>query len=136
MIGVGVYIYIRVYGSTLYIGLACAVPPTNTIFQLLLLPTQAGMPYTNTHKHRTSYSSVYSSFLPCDKNRKFLRFFIINIIIRYKLWLTFLVTRLQEALYEDLPVQSIKFEVYHHFWPLCHSGSQFLAPAKNSRFLR
>ena len=29
--------------------------------------------------------------------------------------LTFLLTRLQEALYEDLAVQSIKFEVYHHF---------------------
>ena len=30
-----------------------------------------------------------------------------------KFWLTFLLTRLQEALYEDLPV--FKFEVYHHF---------------------
>ena len=29
--------------------------------------------------------------------------------------LTFLLTRLQEALYEDLAVYSIKFEVYHHF---------------------
>ena len=30
--------------------------------------------------------------------------------------LTFLLTQLQEeALYEDLAVQSIKFEVYHHF---------------------
>ena len=36
--------------------------------------------------------------------------------------LTFLLTRLQEALYEDLPVQSIKFEVYHHF-----SGLSFIA---------
>ena len=42
-------------GSTLYVGLAHAVPPTNTKFQPLLLPTQAGMPYTNTDKHRTSY---------------------------------------------------------------------------------
>ena len=36
--------------------------------------------------------------------------------------LTFLLTRLQEALYEDLPVQSIKFKVYHHF-----SGLSFIA---------
>ena len=33
--------------------------------------------------------------------------------------LTFLLTRLQEALYEDLPVWSIKFDVYHHFSGLC-----------------
>ena len=37
------YPYIREYGSTLYVGLARAVPPTNTNFQPLLLPTQAGM---------------------------------------------------------------------------------------------
>ena len=29
--------------------------------------------------------------------------------------LTFLLTRLQEAVYEDLPVESIKFEDYHNF---------------------
>ena len=29
--------------------------------------------------------------------------------------LTFLPTRLLEALYEDLPVESIKFEVYHYY---------------------
>ena len=55
-------IYIREYGSTLYVGLARDVSPTNTNFRL-----------------------------------------------------TFLLTRLQEALYEDLAVESIKFEVYHHF---------------------
>ena len=38
-----------------------AVPPTNTKVQPLLLPTQAGWPYTNTHKHRTSY---FKSALP------------------------------------------------------------------------
>ena len=27
----------------------------------------------------------------------------------------FILTRLPKALYDDLPVQSIKFEVYHHF---------------------
>ena len=36
--------------------------------------------------------------------------------------LRFLLTRLQEALYEDLPVENIKFEVNHHF-----SGLSFLA---------
>ena len=51
---------IREYGSTLYVGLARAVSPTNTNFRL-----------------------------------------------------TFLLTRLQEALYEDLAV--IKFDVYYHF---------------------
>ena len=49
-----VYIYQRVR-YTLYVGLARAVTPTNTNFQPLLLPTQVGMPYTNTHKYRTSY---------------------------------------------------------------------------------
>ena len=51
---------------SLYVGLARAVPPNNTNFQL-----------------------------------------------------TFLLTRLQEALYEDLPVQSIKLEVYYHVCGLC-----------------
>ena len=64
-----IYIYIRECGSTLYVGLARAVPPNNTNFRL-----------------------------------------------------TFLLTRLQEALYEDLAVKSIKFEVYHHF-----SGLSFIA---------
>ena len=30
------------------------VQSTNTLFKPLLFPTQAGIPYTNTHKHRTS----------------------------------------------------------------------------------
>ena len=30
----------------------------------------------------------------------------------------FILTRLPKALYDDLPVQSIKFEVYHHFLTL------------------
>ena len=41
---------------------------------------------------------------------------------QYKFRLTFLLTQLQEALYEDLPVESIKFEVSHHF-----SGLSFIA---------
>ena len=46
--------------------------------------------------------------------------------------LIFLLTRLQEAFYEDLPVLSIKFKVYHHF-----SGLRFIPevnfwhPSKN-----
>ena len=52
---IGVGVLIREYGSTLYVGLARAVPPTNINFQPLLPPTQAGMPYINTHKHRMSY---------------------------------------------------------------------------------
>ena len=51
--------------------------------------------------------------------------------------LNYLLTRLQEALYEDLPVKSIKFEVYHQFSGLCFIAEvKFLAPVKNSRFLR
>ena len=34
---------IRECVSTLYVGLAHVVPPTNTKFKLLLLPTQAGI---------------------------------------------------------------------------------------------
>ena len=34
------YIYIREYGSTLYVGLACAISPTNTNFWLTFLLTQ------------------------------------------------------------------------------------------------
>ena len=37
---VSVYIYIREYGSTLYVGLARAVSPTNTNFRLIFLLTQ------------------------------------------------------------------------------------------------
>ena len=79
VIGAGVHLYVGMYirecGSTLYVGLARAVPPTN--FRL-----------------------------------------------------TILLTRLQEALNEDLP------SLPSLFWPSFHSGSQFLAPAKNHRFLR
>ena len=52
-------------------------------------PTQAGIPYKNTYKDRTLYFkstltflgplSPESLFLPPDKNRKFVCFFIINI---------------------------------------------------------
>ena len=35
-----IYIYIREYGSTLYVGLARAVSPTNTNFRLTFLPTR------------------------------------------------------------------------------------------------
>ena len=79
-------------GSTLYVGLQHAVPPTNTKFQPLLLPTQAGMPYTNTHKHRTSYFKSTLTFLGPAKrwksisadrqNWECLRFIIMIIIIR------------------------------------------------------
>ena len=51
VLGAGVHLYIREYGSTLYVGLARAISHTNTNF-----------------------------------------------------WLTFLLTRLQEGLYEDLAV--------------------------------
>ena len=61
-------------GSTLYVGLAHAVPPTNTKFKPLLLPTPAGMPYTNTHKHkhRTSYFKSTLTFLGPAKRCKYI----------------------------------------------------------------
>ena len=40
-----------------------AVPPTNAKFKLLFLPTQAGMPFRNIHKHRTSYFKFTLTFL-------------------------------------------------------------------------
>ena len=65
---------------------------SNTKFKPLLLLTRAGICYTNTHKHRTSLFKSTLTFLGpsnrwksissvTDKNGKFLRFFIINIII-------------------------------------------------------
>ena len=79
------FFIIRECGSTLYVGLAHAVLPTNTKFKLLLLPTQTGMPYTNTHKHRNLHFWVQpssgSAFPQPDKNRKFSQFFIIDTII-------------------------------------------------------
>ena len=38
-IEVATFCYIREYGSTLYVGLACAVSPTNTNFRLTFLLT-------------------------------------------------------------------------------------------------
>ena len=61
---------VRESGSTLYVGLARVVPPTNTKFKPLLLPTQAGMPCTNTHKHRTSYFKSTRTFLAPAKRCK------------------------------------------------------------------
>ena len=50
---------IRECGSTPYVGLAHAVPPTNTKFKPLLLPTQAGVPYTSTEHHISSLSHLW-----------------------------------------------------------------------------
>ena len=81
---------IREYSITLYVGLAHAFPPTNTKFKPLLLPTQwvcHTQALTSTEHHISSLQSHFrgqlsagSSFLPPDKNRKFLWFFIINIL--------------------------------------------------------
>ena len=59
----GSTLYVRKCGITLYVGLQHAVPPTNTKFKPLLLPTQADIQYTNTHKHRTSYFKSTLTFL-------------------------------------------------------------------------
>ena len=103
-------VYIGECGCTLYVGLAHAVPPTNTKFKPLLLPTQMGMPYTNTHKHRTSYFKSTLTFLGPAKLWKCLSTASqkpeILEVLHYQYnnrYLTFLLTRLQEALYEGLP---------------------------------
>ena len=63
LLNCGVLSDIREYGSTLYVGLAQAFPPTNTKLKLLLLLTQAVKPYRNTYKHRTSYFKSTLTFL-------------------------------------------------------------------------
>ena len=60
-------IIIREYGSSLYVGLQHAVLPTNKKFKPLLLLTQMGMLYTNTHKYRTSYVKSTLTFLGTAK---------------------------------------------------------------------
>ena len=51
--------------------------------------------------------------------------------------LTLLLTQLQEALYEDLTLWSIKFAVYHLFSSLSSIAEvNFWCPAKNRHFLR
>ena len=64
-------IIIREYGSTLYVGLVRAVPPANTKFQPLLLPTQR-VCRTQTDKHRTSYFKSTLTFMGPAKRWKFL----------------------------------------------------------------
>ena len=53
---------IREYGSTLYAGLQLAVPPTNTKFKPLLLPTQADIQYTKLSSTEHQISSLHSYF--------------------------------------------------------------------------
>ena len=88
------WFFIRECGSTLYVEWAHAVPPTNTKFKPLLLLTQAGIPYTNTHsiEHHKVYThlrlqlSAGNAFPQPDKNWKFLQFFIIIIKFNFKIF--------------------------------------------------
>ena len=137
------FLFIRECGSTLYVGLARAVPPTNTNFRLTFLlarfeealyedlPVESIKFEVYHHFSGLSFKAEVNFWRPtktvisCD-------FFIRECGSTLYVWLacavshtntkfrlTFLLTRLQEALYEDLPAQSIKFEVYHHFSGLC-----------------
>ena len=94
---------IREGGSTLYVGLQHAVPPTNTKFNPLLLPTQAGIPYTksliSTEHHISSLHSHFwvqlssgSIFLQTNKNGNSY-FFIINIIFNFKIFFSLRIRR-------------------------------------------
>ena len=58
------------WGSTLYVGMQHAVPPTNTKFKPLLLPTQVGMPYTDPYKYIASYFKSTLMFLGPAKRWK------------------------------------------------------------------
>ena len=79
--------------------------------------------------------SQQKSISGAAKTRRFLRFIhqrVLNVGLariapptNTNFRLAFLQTRFQEGLYEDLPVQDIKFEVYHPF-----SGLSFIAEVK------
>ena len=97
--------YIRECSSTLYVGLAHAVPPTNIKFKLLLLPTQVGMPYTNTHKHRTSYVKSTLTFLwpakcwksICTVRQKPEILTVLHIIFNFKIFFSNVLTRFNRS---------------------------------------
>ena len=102
--------------------------------QAVTSPDSSGMPYTNTHKHRTSYFKSTLTFLGPTKRWKYRPTktgnscgsstkseSVVALSMRgapsanANFQITFLLTRLLETLYENLLVLSIKFEVYHHF---------------------
>ena len=62
-----IIIIIRECGRTLYAGFNMRFTSTNTKFKPLLLPTQAGIPYTNFYKHRTTYFKSALTFLGLAK---------------------------------------------------------------------
>ena len=55
---------LREYGSTLYAGLVRAVPPTNTNFHPLLLPTQGGKYRTSNFKSTLTFIGPASAGSP------------------------------------------------------------------------
>ena len=57
------YFVIRVCGSTLYVGLACAVPPTNTNFRLTFYLTRLQEALMKTYLYRASNSKSTITFL-------------------------------------------------------------------------
>ena len=104
---------IREYGSTLYVGLARAVSPTNTNFRLKVLYHRQCQ-YTQANEyHFDGANSIETTnhwvYLAAKTWITWKLFKIINRILSSILKcdrapLTFLLTRLQEALYEDLAV--------------------------------
>ena len=153
--------YIRLCGSTLYVGLQHAVLPTKSKCRPLLLPTQTGITYTNTHKHRISYFKSTLTFLGPAKCWKCLSaarkkpgnssdFYNIIVIIREcgstlyvglahtaphtntTFRITFQLTRLLEVTYL---YRASNLKSTSLFWPFFY-GSQFLVLVKDHCFLR
>ena len=124
------FFIIREYGSTLFVVLAHAVPSTNTKFKPLLLPSQVGMPYKNTLKHSTAYFKstltflgpakrwksisaarqkseilvISSSSISSESSTLYVGLACIAPPNNTNFWLTFLLTQIEKALYEDFPV--------------------------------
>ena len=113
-----------------YVGLVHTTPPTNTKCKPFLLPTQAGIPYANSYKHRASsyFLSALIFLGPAEQCKCIsadqLKLEILAISLssirecgstlyvrlahtvpptNTNFWLTFLLPRLQEALYGDIP---------------------------------
>ena len=127
-------VFIRECGSTLYVGLQ-PIQTSSRYFsrlkQVCHTQTLTSMDHhiSSLHSHFWVQLSSGSAFPQPDNTQKFLRFIIIRECgrtlyvrlaravspINTNFRLKCLLTRLQETLYEDLPVYSIEFEVYHHF---------------------
>ena len=110
-----VSLYIRECDNTLYVELQHAVPPTDTKFKPLLLQTQAGVPYINTHKHRTSYLKSTLTFVGPAKCWKS------NSTDRQK-------REILAFLHHQYNNNSNNFKMYQHWLYLSYRNSNIFSP--------